>query len=300
MCKVILNFDLVLKRCLESGNKLIVAKELGVSIGTISKLFKDNNIKVRDFKKEKFDIDFIVKELSSGKTVKDIASELGTYNTTIRRYLLRYGIKPKTPSETQKLVKDITFTSLSREAMYWIGFLAADGGITTTSNKIYLGTVEKDKAHLEKYSKFVGIPITTVYNKRFDLYEYRVIFGNKSLKEWFISIGITPVKSKTLQLNINITPDTFRGILDGDGTVTKKGNISIATASEKFKQQLLDFLEEHHIQSTHSKAKSSSVWVVRVSKISERKKLFELLYKDAPVYLERKYNRIYASLFGNI
>lgn len=300
MHKVNLDVNLILKYCLESGSIEMAAKNFSISTATIGLLFRKNGIKIRNFKKEKYDIDYIIKEFKSGKSVAKIAKDLGTYNTSIRRYLLRYGIIPRDQSEAQKVVDDSIFTNLSEEAQYWVGFIAADGGIGNKENNIYLGTVEKDKNHLEKFSRFVNVPIKTVYNKKFCINEYRVNFRSKSLKKWFISIGITPVKSKTLALNIPLTPHILRGILDGDGTITKKGTIEIATASEKFLKQLKDYLHANNINSTYSKSKSSSVWVIRVCKKSERIKLFELLYKDASIYLERKYNRIYAPLFGNL
>lgn len=44
----------------------------------------------------------------------------------------------------------------SPEAYYWLGFLFADGHFTQ-SNRLVLSVSIKDKVHLERFIKFIGI-----------------------------------------------------------------------------------------------------------------------------------------------
>ncbi len=266
-----------------------------VSPGVIKRLLNSRGIQLQDCYKKRYDWDYILQEYTKGRTIKSIALELGTFNTSIRRYFLRHGIIPRDSSEATAVVKLPIFSNLTEEAQYWLGFIMADGNISTINNAIAVTTAEKDLEHLKKYAAFVGVKVMSVYNKRFDLTEYRVQFANKRIKEWMISIGITPKKSHTLKLTIPLTTHMFRGVLDGDGYVSKKGLIEIATASPHFRLQLLNFLADRGIHTTDSiyPAKNQSLlFMIRVSTRSECLKLYNLLYKDASIFLERKKNRL--------
>lgn len=230
---------------------------------------------------------FIVTEYLSGKNQKEIANQLNTYNTSIRRVLLRNNI-PLISSAERWSNRTNIFDNMSEEAQYWIGFLAADGGIHSKSNRILLGSSEKDYDHLELYSKFVKAPIKKVYNKTYKIYEVRVGFRDKEIKDFLVKIGITPNKSKTLKLNIPLNRHILRGVFDGDGYARKdKGYIEIATASEDFKIQISKFLHSENIHHTIHKA-TESLFIIGVYKKLECKKLYELFYKNATVFLERK------------
>lgn len=58
-------------------------------------------------------VDYILQSYAAGKTQKQIADELNTYNTTIRRILLANGIIPKGVREQQEVVKTNIFSNLN-------------------------------------------------------------------------------------------------------------------------------------------------------------------------------------------
>lgn len=53
----------------------------------------------------KYDEQFIIEKYVAGQNAKAIATELGTYNTTIRRILLRNNISLRGVSEVNRIVK---------------------------------------------------------------------------------------------------------------------------------------------------------------------------------------------------
>jgi len=71
----------------------------------------------------------IVTDYLSGNTALSIAERLNTYNTTIRRILIRNKIKLRSNTGIQSFVNPEAFFDNSEQANYWIGFLAADGYI---------------------------------------------------------------------------------------------------------------------------------------------------------------------------
>lgn len=228
--------------------------------------------------------EFIISEYLSGKNQKEIAKELNTYNTSIRRVLLRNNI-PIISAAERWSKRENMFHAETEESYYWIGFLAADGCIH--NNGISLSSSEKDYAHLLKYSSFVKAPIKKVFNKTFNLNEVRVVFRDKKIENYLISAGLTPNKSKTLTLNIPLNRHILRGVFDGDGYARKsKGHFEIATASENFKNQIYDFLQNNNIHCTARN--SGSVFIIGIYKKEACKKLYKLFYSNATIFLERK------------
>lgn len=57
-------------------------------------------------------VDYILRGYATGKNQKQLADELGTYNTTIRRILLANGIVPISGRERQEIVKTNIFSNL--------------------------------------------------------------------------------------------------------------------------------------------------------------------------------------------
>ena len=84
---------------------------------------------------ERLNDNYIIKEYLSGRTQQNIAKELHTYNTSIRRVLLRNNIKIRSNSEIQRFVNYNPFPK--KENQYWVGLFAADSCIT--NNDIVLG-----------------------------------------------------------------------------------------------------------------------------------------------------------------
>jgi len=101
--------------------------------------------------------------------------------------------------------------------------------------------------------------------------------------------------SNNIKLLIPLTNHILRGIIDGDGYIRKgKGHIEIATQSDNLRLQIIEYLTSNDIHCTsHS---STSVFIVGIYRKDSIKKLYNLLYNNASVFLERKKDRITATL----
>ena len=89
------------KKYLEKTSIKKLSKEYRCNVKTMASFLKDNGIaptkkgysSVNRFTKEKEDE--IIHLYKSGKTQKEIAMQFNTFNTSIRRVLLRYNIIPR-------------------------------------------------------------------------------------------------------------------------------------------------------------------------------------------------------------
>ena len=101
----------------------------------------------------------IIDLYNNGLNPKQIGLMFGTYNTSIRRVLLRKGIIPQSHSERRRLVKANPFIDLTcKETQYWLGYLAADGCVRSASSTINIST-NLDPEHLNTYLEFLKYPI---------------------------------------------------------------------------------------------------------------------------------------------
>jgi hypothetical protein len=104
---------------------------------------------------------------------------------------------------------------------YWLGFIAADGGITTgKANVLRVELAAYDEAHLERMRSDLGSDRPLGY------YESCACasFGSRYLVAALGRLGITPRKSATVQPwdgPADLMPHYWRGLFDGDGSIYK-------------------------------------------------------------------------------
>lgn len=251
--------------------------------------------------------DKVIKEICKlhdmGFSPTVIAKQLNTYNTTIRRILLKNNHILKTPSEVQRIIRKNPFISLDNKALYWIGFISADGNLSDPSKggkyTIDVSVAEQDKEHLKKYSLFLGYGVKpkNYYNKKYNSYLWSLRFGNKEIHQYLNSLGITPNKSKTLELNINISWPMLSGILDGDGCVRTLPNnramIEIASGSKKFITQINSFLKNNNI---HHTITASNINILRICTQKDVINFSKEIYSSNNQFLQRKYEKLGPSI----
>lgn len=242
----------------------------------------------------KEEISDILAKYKAGMTQKEIANIYGTYNTSIRRKLIENGITPRGNSEVQRVVKSNPFVDYktNRTAQYFIGLLATDGCIH--KNAIILTLQEKDQHILQQYAKFIGygVKVNKLYRKKYNNYEYYVKFRHLEVVEFLKSLGITERKSYNLQLNIPLTIDILRGILDGDGSIgtyNKLTRVCLISASKLFITQVSSFLSnELHVYNIVSFRQNTQLYALKIHRQKEILYLYNLLYNDTQFFIERK------------
>ena len=183
------------------------------------------------------------------------------------------------------------------EAAYWLGFLMADGYVSSSTNEIKLKLWPRDFGHIKKFGAYLGLPLERckVYAK-----EASVTFSDKDVKNSLTSSGIGPQKTFTAEVkNPYLINNRFfwAGFIDGDGSLGKyeqnkgqtKFKISAISGSLKIMEQLKNFI--------FSKTNISiSIATVQKKNANHRSELtgkkavrvMQLLYAENPYGLTRK------------
>lgn len=266
------------------------------------------------FKKEVYKIIYlnIEKLIKEGKTAKEICTSLQISKSTLFRTLNKLDLQ--IPNYHNSLKFDNTVFDIidTEEKAYWLGFLYADGNVGNTNNIVSLTLQYSDINHLEKFNAFIKNKKSVqknaikVKNKEYQICKVSVC--NKYFKESLIRLGCIPKKSLVLKfpdLNIftdkKLIYDFIRGYVDGDGCLTfsKTGRLELSILGTKeFLSKIIDIFP-NRFKSLH-KIKRLTTNVYKISNCGDNADyVTSILYKNATVYLERKYNR-FAVLNRNI
>ncbi len=187
----------------------------------------------------------------------------------------------------------------SEDKAYLLGFIAADGCVTRNkSGSVMLTTTihQQDVQVLEWMKNFMNAehPI-----KNYGRNQRRLVIGCKKLVDDLESIGITQRKSLTMKpmlsnIPMNLRNHFIRGYFDGDGGVTLF-NVS-PTKTKRYANFMgtKDFLEDIYQEinfSGGSYRNCGQIWRLSIGAKQDLALLKDYMYKDATLYLQRKYER---------
>ena len=185
----------------------------------------------------------------------------------------------------------------TEEKAYWLGFLYADGSVGSTDNRIELGLAEKDLNHIEKFKEFIGVPNKISYRPQTKSYRY--IFKSIPCKEDLIKQGCMPKKSLILkfpteqQVPNYLIKHFIRGYFDGDGWFSNTSScfqVGII-GTEDFIKGFLNIIE---IQNKNNKIftvhREDGAKRYVFGGLNDVTNFLNWIYKDATIYLDRKYN----------
>ena len=231
-------------------------------------------------------------------------TEMGKREKVDRRTLAKHfkelGIEIVNKQNCSKFNEHIFDQIDSEEKAYWLGFIFADGYISSSplresTKSIYqfeLSLSLKDLEHLNKFKNFIE------YEKELliDNHRCRFTVANKHLWNILNNYGCTPRKS--LSLKFPNIPNKFikhfiRGYFDGDGCITRHVNKHTVTprvnviGTEDILNNILKHSEtianiRHDIR--HSSETLMLEWIKE-----EGIKFINYLYQDCSIYLDRKY-----------
>lgn len=195
------------------------------------------------------------------------------------------------------------FEAIDTEAKaYFLGLFLADGNVhrlrrNTEQYAIQICLQAQDRYIIEKFKQEIqsSNKIRSARNQN----EYS--FGVHSLKmaHDLMDKGVVPCKTFKAELNYNIPQNLFRhyirGIFDGDGTVymskcktgTKKLRFGFY-GTHKLVTQVQDWLIEQINITKHKIFDKEIVSFTIYQKMEDVKGFYDLMYKDATIYLERK------------
>lgn len=270
----------------------------------------------------------------NGKSLTQIQKEIGFERHKLSYLLQQEGISIKMNGQKHEYNTDFFKVIDTEEKAYWLGFLYADGNVINYGKyEVKLSLAYKDLSHIEKFANVMikngnGKDLVYSYQAKFKEKEYpsaKVVIANKKIVEQLIDLGCKPNKSLSLtfpteqQVPKELVRHFIRGYFDGDGSISTPRyaqNIKKKCAGQlRNNGRTISFLGTYSFLMsiinifrnvctnfgvvTLSKKKNNQAWQFSKTKYDVNKEIYEYLYKDATIYLERKYKR-FASLYGKL
>lgn len=194
----------------------------------------------------------------------------------------------------------------TEEQYYWLGFMFADGNISSEGYRIEVRLAIKDLNHLEKFKNFLKLT-TEIRTGTCNGYGFcHLSIRNKYMWNVLNNLGCTPQKSLTLKfpkISFFKTKENIlhfiRGYVDGDGCLCTYSNhekTSIRTelnivGTQSFLTSINNiFKNKGYIRNKNSKNYENKSFSLSFSDSISRK-LSRLLYENSTIYLDRKYNK---------
>ena len=188
----------------------------------------------------------------------------------------------------------------TEEKAYWLGFIFADGYISTEDYHFELSLKASDIEHLNKFNifmehkdKIVKISDAKCNDKICKRCRWYIV--NKHLWNTLNDLGCTPCKSLTLKFpNIDklLVKHFIRGYIDGDGCLSycdknhKHCTLSIL-GTENF---LTGIKENLPCKYDYKIQRRNNIYILTMHGINAFD-IIKYLYTDSKIYLDRKYNK---------
>lgn len=207
--------------------------------------------------------EFLTRELIEDYSLRmsdtDAAKELGVgmvtfYNRRIAfgipSFFQRTGLRKRKNGETYSFLEynENYFQSIDTPAKaYFLGLLAADGNISPRLTAVRIALKEEDQSILEEFRRELGENAPRLKDKipyikgKAGRTQKVLCLSRVKMVNDLIALGITPNKSHTLEMKINLKDELkghfLRGVWDGDGSVTER-RFKVSTGSLNFAKQL--------------------------------------------------------------
>lgn len=258
---------------------------------------------------------------NQGLSLTKISRELGISRKWFTEFLKEKGIDTNSRPNKYDFNREYFKTVDNEEKAYWLGFLLADGCIVETIKNgkvkgmvLELSLCEKDLNHIKTFCNAIGLDETAIKKKIVTLNGskipvYRVSVCSTEICRDLIAKGVTPRKSYTASISDEFTKSKFlrhivRGIFDGDGHIIKNGThnhgVAITSASGKLLIQLKLLFTKLGCDDVEIVTNRFPTLELRYFNQHDDKVILDYLYKDAQIYLTRKYETYIARSYRNV
>ena len=242
----------------------------------------------------------IKKRYLDGESSEKLSLEYPVSSVAIRGILKRRNIRIRDQSHSGQtyMINEEFFEEINaQEKAYWLGFICADGYLNLERNALAIVLSIKDKGHLTKFLKSINSSHPIKFYK-VKGYEYaKVYLGNKKLGG---DLKKYMGKNKTFSLRFptikkELENDFIRGYFDGDGSISKNKfnnpSFSITSNIDFLKELKKKFINLNQDIKIYQNKKNKKIGELRYSGRGNIKKIYEFLYSDSTIYLNRKKER---------
>ena len=226
-----------------------------------------------------------------GESLNKIAQRYRTSYQVLSALLKKHGLILRSHSEEMRrhTCNHSYFHDIdSEDKAYWLGFLTADGCITT-GNRVTLNLAKQDCEHLYKFKKALAATQMVSVNQ----HSCSLVICSPQMASDLAIHGIVP--NKTFSTRAAIVPfelvrHYWRGVFDGDGFIAKSKAVLTLCGDYEVVIAFQAFVLSHCPVVRAKVLKSENIFTFSLGKPATQC-VIRIMYRDATVSLERKYQR---------
>ena len=272
-------------------------------------------------------VEYIIKEYSKGKSLRDLGKEFKTRDINIRKLLTDNDVairkrgeqvnKENYTTNRKWFFNEDYFKEIdTSDKAYWLGFLFADGNVFIPKSKsgeskgatIELGLKAEDDYHIYNFVRCIdGNNLIEYRQVKLNNKEYpsaRIQLNSAKMANDLIRKGCVPRKSLILKppkgLSKHLTSHFIRGYFDGDGCVGFYENRNAFMLQILGTKPVLNWiqtiLENKLITSRIRKDNRGDFFILDITGRDNFEAFFNYIYKDKKYFLGRKYDKYVNSL----
>lgn len=254
---------------------------------------------------EQKELDKLINLYKSGTSLREIATITGYSRSFLSKTLKnnKVNIRDNTlNSRKYNHIEDYFENIDNEEKAYWLGFMYADGYITNNSFGFSINSIDRNHAVKFNESLQANNPIHeykgTGYSK--DSLICRTLLTSAKTVNDLIDKGC--IRNKTLKLEFpteeqvpkHLIHHFIRGYMDGDGSINyhNRGKYQAWQISfigqKNFLNKIKDFFNKPNLKLS---TKDNITYQVNFAGNKQVKQILNILYHDATIYLDRKYDK---------
>lgn len=304
-----LDAEILTKDFLELKSFEKVAKKYNTTTRIIRNLYYKFNLKLTNQHKPRIkfpSIEEIQKSYNKLGSIGKVSKFFNIENESMRRFMINNNIDYEVKF-TYTIDHDF-FSKDNEFSYYWAGFFAADACITD-GDVISLLLSKKDEKHLMTFNTHINGDLKIRFHRDFKLnrsdnscfkQEYydsaRSVFTSHQMAKDLKKFGIGPRKSMSYEippLNEELFHHFIRGMIDGDGWITRNKKYNSAVIGCCGTQQSMECISEF-LKRKLSLDETSGCVTKKVNIFnfafsgSNCLKICEFLYQNSSVALDRK------------
>lgn len=253
-------------------------------------------------------IEIVAKYRTGGYTIRGLGAAYGVSGPSICSLIKRRSqpVRENHVPSHKYVLAETYFDTIGPNQAYFLGLLVADGNQHKCAYRVRISLQEHDKSILEKFATELKTdrPLRLESPKAKhptwqDMYILEI--SSPRLARRLNDLGVIPNKTFVTSypdwLDATLDKHFIRGLIDGGGWIYNQQNNSkavvglvgteslISAVSAKFSQYLET---KGHICPT---SRSAQCWRLVIGGRVQSRQVCEWLYKDAPIYMERKYQK---------
>ena len=256
----------------------------------------------------------VIEAYKNNISLREIEQKFQVTRATVSKFLEKKQIKTTKGNHYRKYFhKEDFFEEIdSEEKAYWLGFMFADGYITEKRQgygQDMFGITLKidDETHLIKFKNSISStnPINYDYSKiKMGAPQCKILMTSQKTVDDLISHGCVKHKSLILKPPIGVSDQLLRhfirGYFDGDGSIVKTHTPGRNFITNEYcysvnivgTKEMCEWLQEFFSMGSVTKEqRRGNSYYYSLGGRLQLQKFYHLLYDEATIYLDRKYDR---------